>query len=123
MNHARCGAGVLIGTMAAMSTTGTPENPADTLRRLYEEHVRARFPEGLRDDDPSGVEATILDADLSGLVETWLHGGRIGPAERSVAHACLQDLDRLLPGLTDPHERRYVGRLRELAGLLAGAGG
>ena len=102
---------------------GVQVNRADTARRLYEEHLRARFPERLRDETPSGVEATILDADLSGLVETWLHGGRIGPAQRSVAHACLQDLDRLLPGLTDPHERRYVGRLRELAGLLAGAGG
>jgi hypothetical protein len=89
----------------------------------YEEHLRARFPERLRDEDPSGVEATILDADLSGLVETWLHGGRIGPAERSVVRACLQDLDRLLPGLTDPHERHYVGRLRALAELLAEAGG
>ncbi len=55
-------------------------------------------------------------------METWLHGGRLGPAEQSVARACLQDLDRLLPGLTDPHERRYVERLRQLAGLLAEAG-
>ncbi len=109
--------------MAAMSTTGPREKQADAARRLYQEHSRARFPERLRDEDPSGVEVTLLDAELSGLVHTWLHGGGIGPAERAVVSACLQDLDRLRPGLTHPHERRYVRRLRELAGLLAEAGG
>ncbi len=44
------------------------------------------------------MEATILDADLSGLVETWRHGGRIGPAERSVARACLQTSTDCCPG-------------------------
>ena len=105
-----------------MSTTGPREERTDAARRLYEEHSRARFPERFRDEDPSGVEVTLLDAELSGLVHTWLHGGRVGPAERAVVSACLQDLDRLLPRLTDPDERRHVGRLRELAGLLSEAG-
>jgi hypothetical protein len=109
--------------MAAVSTTGTPGNRPDTARRLYEEHLSARFPERLRDEDPSGVEVTLLDAELTGLVYTWLHGGRIGPAERAVVRACLQNLDRLLPGLTDPHEQRYAERLRDLARLLVQAGG
>ena len=107
-----------------MNATGTPENRADTLRRLYEEHLRVGFPEHLRDEVPSGVDVTALDADVAGVVTTWLHdGGRPDPAERSVVRACLQDLDRLLPERTDPHERHHVGRLRQLAGLVAEAGG
>ncbi len=111
----------MIGTMAAMSTTGTPENRTDTARRLFGEHSRARFPERLRDEDPSGVEVAFLDAERSGLVHTWLRGGRVGPAERKVVSACLQDLDRLLPRLSDCDERRYVRRLCDLATLLAEA--
>ena len=107
-----------------MHVTGTPGSRLDRARRLYEEHLRAGFPERLRDEVPSAVDVAVLDADVAGVVSTWVHdGGRPDPALRAVLSACSQDLDRLLPELTDVHERRYVGRLRQLAGLLAEAGG
>ncbi len=106
-----------------MSTRQTRDARANEIDRLFERHRRADFPDRLP-EERAGVEVTLLDADPSGLVRTWLHdGGRPDPAQRAVVRACLQDLDRLLPELTDVHERRYVGRLRRLAGLLAEAGG
>ena len=110
--------------MASPNVTGTPESRTDRPRRLYEEHLRAGFRERLRNTVLSGVDVTVLDADVAGVVAAWLQdGGRSDPAQRAVARACLQDLDQLLPELTDTHQRRCVGRLREPAALLAEAGG
>ena len=110
--------------MAAMSTTGVPDDRASRVDDLYEEHRRADFPDRLRDDEPAGVDLVPLDADLIGVVTTWLHGGgRLDASQQAVVSTGLQHLDRVLPELADPRERRYVERLRELAGLVAEAGG
>ncbi len=107
-----------------MSATGMPEDRASKVDGLYEEHRRADFPDRLRNDELAGVDLVLLDADLIGVVTTWLHdGGRVDATQQAVVSAGLQDLAHVLPELTDPHERRYVERLRELARLLVKAGG
>ena len=108
-----------------MNTAGTPEELLTTVDRLFEEHRRAVFPERFREEtSAAGVDLVLLDAHLAGCVSTWLHGGgRLDAAHGPVVRHCLRDLDRVLPRLTDGHERRYVERLRELARLLVQAGG
>ena len=70
------------------------------------------------------MDLVLLDAHLTGCVATWQHcQGRLDPARHEVVYDCLRDLDRVLPLLTDGHERRYVERLRELARLVVQAGG
>ncbi|TYP86907.1 hypothetical protein BD833_108193 [Blastococcus xanthinilyticus] len=61
----------------------------------------------------------ILDADVTGCVDTWLHGS--GPLDRgrlSLFRDLARDLDVVLPLLDDQHESEYHGRLRQLARLL-----
>jgi hypothetical protein len=109
--------------MAAMTVGGTPEERTSTIYGLHEEHQGAGFPARFRDEEPSGVDLALLDAGIAGCVTTWQHGGRLDTAQREVLHECLHDLDRVLSRLTDGSERQYVERLRELARLLAQAGG
>ena len=121
--RARRGRWGSIGTMAAMSTSETPDARASEVDRLCEEHRRADFPDRLR-EERVGVDLVLVDAAPIGVATTWRHDGRrMDATQQTGVSACLQDLDRLRPGLTHPHERRYVRRLRELAGLLAEAGG
>ncbi len=103
-----------------MSSTGAREDRPRAVEQLYEEHLRADFPDRWCDELLAGVDLVLLDADLSGVVDTWLHNGeRVDGIQRTVAGACLHDLDRVLPQLTDGHERQYGERLRDLARLLA----
>ena len=108
-----------MGTMAAVAATGTPDQPTSTIDRLYDEHQRAAFPDRWRDEDVAGVDLVLLDAHVAGcVVRRQAGGGLLGAGHREVLRQCLGDLDRVVPRLTDGHERRYAERLRDLARLL-----
>jgi hypothetical protein len=113
-----------MGTMTAVTATGTPDEPASTIHRLYGEHQRAAFPDRWCDEDVAGVDLVLLDAHVAGCVVRRQAGeGPFGAAHREVLGQCLGDLDRVLLRLTDGHERRYAERLRDLARLLVQADG
>jgi hypothetical protein len=78
-----------MGTMAAVTTTATPDEPASTMNRLFDEHQRAAFPDRWRDEDVAGVDLVLLDAHLAGCVVTEQAGeGRLGAGHaRSCASA------------------------------------
>jgi hypothetical protein len=105
--------------------TGVTTDPArrETARLLYDEHERAEFPGRWRDEEPGGVEMVMLDADVAGVVSSWLSGGRLDAPRQSVLRSSLRDLDRVLPVLSDSEELRYCQRLRELARLVLTTGG
>ncbi|MET9852127.1 hypothetical protein ABZY57_04105 [Streptomyces sp. NPDC006450] len=48
------------------------------LARLWEDHLRALFPDGFRGVDFDGVDLVLLDADVTGLVQRELKGGLDG---------------------------------------------
>ncbi len=122
LQRARRGRRGSIGTMAARSASETPDARAGEIDRLPEEHRRADFPDRSR-GERVGVDLVRVGAALIGVATTWLHDGRrVGATRQTLVSACRQDLDRPRPQLRDVHERRYAGRLRELAGLLAAAG-
>ena len=113
-----------MGTMAAVTATGTPDEPASTIDRLSDEHQRAAFPDRWRIEDVVDVDLVLLDAHVAGCaVRRQAGGGPLGAGHLGVLHQCLGDLDRVLPRLTDGHERRYAERLRDLARLLVQADG
>ena len=49
-----------MGTMAAVTATGTPDEPASTIDRLSDEHQRAAFPDRWRIEDVVGVDLVLL---------------------------------------------------------------
>ncbi|MFE0629417.1 hypothetical protein ACFW3D_20960 [Streptomyces sp. NPDC058864] len=62
----------------------------------------------------------MLDADTAGCVLTWLNNGGALDRERSrILQRCIEDLDRVIPAITDPAGIQYYRRLRRLALLVA----
>ena len=90
----------------------------DEGQRLWDEHLSAPFPAGLRGQEIEGIDLVMLDADIAGCVSTWLgNKGRLDEPRRRWLEGSLDDLARILPLLADRDERVYYERLRQLAQL------
>ncbi|UXY29894.1 hypothetical protein N8I87_27275 [Streptomyces sp. HUAS TT20] len=88
--------------------------------RLWNEHRRAPFPASLRGAEFGGTDMVLLDADIAGCVFTWLNnGGTLDPGRSRILQSCIEDLDRVMPEITDPDGTQYYQRLRQLALLVA----
>ncbi len=95
------------------------DDPRALVSELWEHHLRDPFPARLRGEELAGVDMVMLDADVAGCVDTWLHGS--GPLDRgrlALLRDLARDLDGVLPLLEDQHESAYYGRLRDLARVL-----
>jgi len=58
----------------------------------------------------------MLDADIAGSVDTWLSSSTdLDTSRMGVLRDCLDNLDRVLPQLTDAEEADYFACLRDLA--------
>jgi hypothetical protein len=91
---------------------------------LWDEHLRADFPARLRGEEIAGVDMVMVDSDVAGCVITFLKGrGVLDEWRRGILRGCIRDLDKVLPLLTDDEERRYYGRIREVASLVSGTPG
>lgn len=83
--------------------------------RLWQEHLRAVFPAGLRGAEPAGIDIVLLDASIAGCISTWLNnGGTLGPEHSRILQGCIRDLDRVLPEITEVRELHYCQRLLAL---------
>ncbi|MEV6840361.1 hypothetical protein AB0N17_38685 [Streptomyces sp. NPDC051133] len=90
--------------------------------RLWEEHLRAVFPAGLRGVELADVDMVLLDASVAGCVSTWLNNaGTLDPARSCILQDSIKDLDRVLLEITEAQELGYFQRLRELAILVSAA--
>ncbi|MFC9238314.1 hypothetical protein ACFTZK_17920 [Streptomyces decoyicus] len=64
----------------------------------------------------------VLDADTAGCVVTWLNnGGTLAQGRSRILHRCIENLDRVIPEITDSAGIQYYQRLRRLALLVAGS--
>ncbi|WP_237281575.1 hypothetical protein [Streptomyces griseochromogenes] len=98
-----------------------PEQLQNT-SRLWEEHVRAVFPARSRGAEPADIDMVLLDASIAGCVSTWLNnGGTLDPERSRILQGSINDLDRVLLGITEAQELRYFQRLRQLAMLVSAA--
>ncbi|RKR91828.1 hypothetical protein BDK92_6250 [Micromonospora pisi] len=88
----------------------------EAVARLWEAHLRAKFPARLRSAELDEMDMVMLDADIAGCVSTWLRSrGNLDDQRRSVLTLCVADLARVLPTLVGHHERMYYGRLHAMA--------
>ncbi|MEU8528898.1 hypothetical protein AB0C77_25415 [Streptomyces sp. NPDC048629] len=88
------------------------------LARLWEDHLRALFPDGFRGVDFDGVDLVLLDADVAGLVQRELNGGL---DDSGIAHlwGCIADLDKIVPLINEEYCASYFTKLRTLAQVAA----
>jgi hypothetical protein len=97
---------------------------ADTLeagRELWAEHLKADYPPRLRATDVDGVSMVMLDADVAGCFTVWLdNGGWVDAWRQGILDECMAELDRVIPLLTDRHERKHFARVREMAAMALG---
>lgn len=98
---------------------GAADDSRSLVRRLWREHARAEFPEGLTGEELAGVDLVMLDADIAGCVTTWLDSsGRLDDGRAALLRACLRDVSRVVPLLDMADELSYFSRLRELARMV-----
>lgn len=98
--------------------------PSDRVReaaRLRQEHHDADFPADLRGAELEGIDMVLLDAETALCVQAWIDND--GALDRKLEHilrACVEDLDVVVPKITDQSGRAYYERLRRLALLASG---
>lgn len=92
--------------------------PDGGLARMWEDHLRALFPNGFRGVDFDGVDLVILDADVAGLVQRELKGGL---DDSGIVHlwGCIADLDKIVPLINEEYCASYFTKLRAMAQVAA----
>ncbi|WNF31023.1 hypothetical protein RI138_31605 [Streptomyces sp. C11-1] len=88
------------------------------LARLWEDHLRALFPDGFRGVDFDGVDLVLLDADVAGLVQRELKGGLDGSGIACL-WGCITDLDMIVPLINEEYCASYFANLRTMAQVAA----
>ncbi|WP_331722654.1 hypothetical protein [Streptomyces sp. NBC_00122] len=92
--------------------------PGGGLARLWEDHLRALFPDGFRGVDFDGVELVLLDADVAGLVQRELKGG-LDDTGVACLWGCIADLDKIVPLINEEYCASYFTKLRTMARVAA----
>ncbi|WP_234314224.1 MULTISPECIES: hypothetical protein [unclassified Streptomyces] len=104
-------------TAEAAEAAGTPVGGAQHvggLARLWEDHLRALFPDGFRGVDFGGVDLVLLDADVAGLVQRELNGG-LDEGSIDSLWGRIDDLDKVVPLINEEYCASYFTRLRTMA--------
>ncbi|MFI9749983.1 hypothetical protein [Streptomyces collinus] len=103
-----------------MSRVNSPTEHEAAVAHLWQEHLHAAFPAGLRGAELAGIDMVLLDADIAGCVSTWQNNGGVLDAERHrILRDCIADLDQILPLLNEADDLCYCHRLRQLAQLVS----
>lgn len=92
--------------------------PEDGLARLWEDHLRALFPDGFRGVDVDGVDLVLLDADVGGLVQRELNGG-LDDSGIAYLWGRITDLDKIVPLINEEYCASYFTKLRTMAQVAA----
>lgn len=88
--------------------------PEGGLARLWEDHLKALFPDGFRGVDFDGVDLVLLDADVAGLVQRELKDGLDGSGI-AYLRGCIADLDKIVPLINEEYCATYFENLRRMA--------
>ncbi len=88
------------------------------LPQLWEDHLRAPFPDGFRGVDFDGVDLVLLDADVAGLVQRELKSGL---DDDGIAYlwGCIADLDKIVPLINEEYCASYFTKLRTMVQVAA----
>ena len=86
--------------------------------RLFEEHQKAKFPDGARGKRIYGIDLVTLDTDTNGCINNYFDqsgkGVALDPKQYKVLSRCRAELFLVLKEL-DGHSRGYFERLLLIA--------
>lgn len=85
------------------------------VERLWAQHLARSFPPDLRGVAVGDVEVVLLDADIAGLVSSWLSSGRLDRDRQLVLAQCMDEARRLATLVTDSTDAAYFAGLQGLA--------
>jgi hypothetical protein len=89
------------------------------VRLRYAEYRAMPMPEGWHGLEVEGVDLVLLDTEVTECVETWLdNGGVLDEVQWNRLTRRLDDLDRVLPQLTQESDVVYFTACRTLALLV-----
>ncbi|WP_256341124.1 hypothetical protein [Streptomyces sp. TLI_105] len=112
---------LLLRPSSAAGTAGPDvggAQPEDGLAGLWEDHLRAPFPDGFRGVDFGGVDLVLLDADVAGLVQRELSGG-LDDSGIAYLWSCIADLEKIVPLINEEYCASYFTELRTMAQVAA----
>ncbi|GGT24799.1 hypothetical protein GCM10010286_57760 [Streptomyces toxytricini] len=106
------------GTMARMNDSAEQAQTAD---RLWQEHRQEPFPDSLRQVTFDGTDVWLLEWGVAGsLVRRLDHGRPLDAEDRALLQSCIDELDRVIPEMSEPAGAHYCRRLLRLAALVLG---
>jgi hypothetical protein len=77
---------------------------------------------GARGVEFEDIDMVLLDADTAGCAYTWLsNGGSLDSQRSRILQTCVEDLDRVIPQISDPSGHRYYQRLHQLSLIISSA--
>lgn len=94
------------------------------MARLYEQHGKLPYPNGLRGVEIAGVELILVDAYVAGCASSWLEND-LSEHAMWLAPFCLDELRKVVPLFADPQSEwyrpyaaHYFGRLLRMVQLI-----
>jgi hypothetical protein len=89
----------------------------ESAKRLFAEHVAARFPDECEDLEIAGVDLEELNGTAVGCVAPFVGRSGYQAVHENELRRCREDLDAILPRLSG-YSRAYYTRLRTLVKLV-----
>jgi hypothetical protein len=90
---------------------------AAEIRKLWQEHSAAGFPEGYAGKEINGIDLPFLDAEITGCIRMYMSGMELDARRVKILRERLIDLNGILLFL-EGEDVPYFNRLRELANLI-----
>jgi hypothetical protein len=91
--------------------------PSEILE-LWQQHSAAAFPEGYGGREINGIDLPLLDAEIAGCIQRYVHtSGELDPRRMELLRKSLTELNTIVL-LLDSEELIYFNRLRNLANLV-----
>ena len=95
---------------------------AAEIRKLWQEHSSAGFPEDYTGKEINGIDLPLLDAEITGCIRMYMSGMALDTPRVKALRDRLIDLNGILL-LLEREKLDYFNRLRELANLVLQAAG
>jgi hypothetical protein len=95
-----------------MNRVNSPAQHEADVARLWQGHLRAAFPTGLRGAERGGIDMMLLDAGIAGCPSTWhTDGGALDTERHRILRDRIAEPDQVLPLLDEAEDLCYFQRL------------
>lgn len=89
----------------------------EEINKLWQVHLRTKFPDSFHEKDSNEMDFVMLDADIAGCVLNFVDDGNLNLYQTAILGLCYQQVNFILPNL-NKEEAKYFERLNELSELV-----